>query len=119
VTFEDRRDNADMESVTTDWTDLLTCLVSLQEQDVTVRISEPGARVAELRGRLDRATGFSADPDALLLWVGRGMPSASFVISREYLGPWRWIEDDGIAELRLQHGCTSIMIDFSPGAGAP
>src|ERR1035441_3306423 len=51
-----------MEQVTSEWTDLLGCLVELQEQPVTVRITERGARIAELRGHLHPGDGILGRP---------------------------------------------------------
>jgi len=110
----------DMPEATTDnWTDLMVRLVELQGLPVTVRVTEMGARVAELRGHLHYATGFKAEPDAVLLWVGRSLPSVSFAVSREFLSSWWVTEDDGLSELRMHHGPTKITVDFSPGAGQP
>ncbi|HWF31121.1 MAG TPA: hypothetical protein VG188_01010 [Solirubrobacteraceae bacterium] len=119
MTFEKPSDDVEVPETTTGWIDLLGALVDLQGQQVTVRITERAERIAELRGHLHRSTGFSAEQDALLLWIGRTMPSVAFAVSREFLHSWSWTEDDGIAELRIQHGTTTIVVDFSPGAGAP
>jgi hypothetical protein len=119
MTFDISDDDVSMDA-TLDWTGLLSALVALQEQPVTVRIDERGQRIAELRGHLHRSTPASkSDEDSLLLWVGRSLPSVSFAVAREFLRDWQWTEDDGVAELRMQHGPTTIVVDFSPGAGRP
>lgn len=54
-TMDNYRDEVEMEQLTTDWTDLLGRLVALQELPVTVRITERGARIAELHRQLHRS----------------------------------------------------------------
>ena len=96
-----------------DWQTFLGNLVLLQGQPVAVTITERGRRLAELRGVLKGTTGFAAEPDGLLLWVsGSTLPVAAFVVTREQLSAWEWVEDDGRSELLMWHGLSRIAIDF-------
>lgn len=118
MTFGISDDDVSM-NATTDWTDLLGRLVDLQGQWVTVRIEDRSGQIANMRGLLSRTTSASKteSEDALLLWIGETLPVVSFVVARELLSAWTWIEDHGVSELRLRHGTCKITIDFSPGAG--